>query len=226
MKVRSFAWVTTEIRSSSVSTVRHLCPDNAANAAASPPVTLPDPDWEGSGTWWAGLCRIKTLCLNEALVHICSTLHHRTCFLLSNFLSGEVRESWTGSEVKESQESLSPDWKFLLELHHSALFQHDLSPHWRRSCNPWSWSLWTNSSVWKERQFFSVLCIKVAWHFSLPKKERKKIHSEDDSLNTELTVCRQRPGKNTFTHIFLALILYFHSLQTTVRQFIWVKEQE
>lgn len=45
---------------------------------------------------WAGVCRIKTLCVNEAFIKICSPLDHHTCIFLSNFLSGKVRESWTG----------------------------------------------------------------------------------------------------------------------------------
>lgn len=96
--------------------------------AALPTVKLPDPDGEGSEKWWPGVCRIKTLCLNEALAQICSALYHHTCIFLSNFRSGKVRESWTGGDVRKSQESISSDWKSLLQLHHCALFQHDLSP--------------------------------------------------------------------------------------------------
>lgn len=75
---------------------------------------------------WGG--RIKTLCLNEALVQLGSPLEHHTCIFLSNFLSGKVRESWTGGDVRKSQESIRSDWKCLLELHHCTLFRHDPSP--------------------------------------------------------------------------------------------------
>lgn len=161
---------------------------------------------------WGG--GIKTLCLNEALVQLGSSLEHRTCIFLSNFLSGKVRESWTGGDVGKSQESIRSDWKCLLELHHCALFQHDPSPT-EMQVHTWTLALsiengdkqstcdFSGLGYWyyqKKLLFGSVLCIKVVWHFILYKKERgrqkegkkKKMNSEDNSWNIELNGRRQR----------------------------------
>lgn len=67
------------------------------HTAVLPTVKQPDPDCNGSAKWWSGVSSIKRLCLK--LVQICSNLYHPTSFFLSNFLSGKVRESWTGEGV-------------------------------------------------------------------------------------------------------------------------------
>lgn len=77
-------------------------------------VKLPDPDCNGSEKWWSGVSSIRSLCLK--LVQMCPHLYHPTCIFLSNFLSGKVRESWTG-------EGGNACWSYF-----TALFQHDLSP--------------------------------------------------------------------------------------------------
>lgn len=84
---------------------------------------------EGSEKWWAGVGRIKTLCLDEALVQICSILciiiHVFSCLISYQGRWEKVEQVAMSSK---SQESIRSDWKCLLELHHCALFQHDLSP--------------------------------------------------------------------------------------------------